>query len=225
MDNIKSKQQSYDIDYMLNLILYIVVGNILISQLAYNDQVIRLLPGDQYTCLAIHGIYRSSGQQLAPSSCPTSPGRCRWPGYHRSYHRSCPHTAGRLGSCPPGGCRSCRTCPRSWRHGCWSDGNRGTQSLQCTCSNECEQKIYRRVRVGRNYILIIFLIKGSNNIIIIGPVKKGANHVPKEVSDHDPLSEWVRDLNYVRSQALRPPSRSRTGFAHCEVMYCSYCAD
>ena len=32
-------------------------------------------------------------------------------------------------------------------------------------------------------------------------------------------------MNYVRSQALQPPSRSRTGSAHCEVIFCSYCAD
>ena len=59
----------------------------------------------------------------------------------------------------------------------------------------------------------------------IGPIHKGANHVPKAVSDHDPLHDWVRDLNNVRSQALQPPCRSRTGSAHSEVILCSYCAD
>ena len=38
-----------------------------------------------------------------------------------------------------------------------------------------------------------------------GPVHNGANHVPKVISDHDPLPDWVRDLNYVRSQALQRP--------------------
>ena len=32
--------------------------------------------------------------------------------------------------------------------------------------------------------------------------------VPKAVSDRDPLPDWVRDLNYVRSHALKTPSRS-----------------
>ena len=58
-----------------------------------------------------------------------------------------------------------------------------------------------------------------------GPVHKGENHVPKSDSDHDPLPDWVCDLNYVRSQALQPPSRSRTGSAHCKVIFCFYCAD
>ena len=50
------------------------------------------------------------------------------------------------------------------------------------------------------------------------------NHVPKAVSDRDPLADWVRYLNYVRSQALHTSSQSRTGSAHCEVIFCSYCA-
>ena len=57
-----------------------------------------------------------------------------------------------------------------------------------------------------------------------GPVHKGTNHVPKAVSDCDPLPDWVRDLNYVRSHALQTPSQSRTGSAHCEVIFCSYFA-
>ena len=57
------------------------------------------------------------------------------------------------------------------------------------------------------------------------PVHKGANHVPKAVSDHDPLPDWVRDVNYVRSHALQLPSQSRTGSGHCEVIFHSYCAD
>ena len=52
-----------------------------------------------------------------------------------------------------------------------------------------------------------------------GPVHKGTN----DVSDHDPLPDWVRDLNYVHSQALQTPFQSRTGSAHCEVIFCSYC--
>ena len=55
--------------------------------------------------------------------------------------------------------------------------------------------------------------------IHIGPVHKGTNHIPKAVSDHDPLPDWVPDLNYVRSHALQTPSRSRTGSAHCEVKF------
>ena len=50
------------------------------------------------------------------------------------------------------------------------------------------------------------------------------SHVPKAVSDRDPLRDWDRDLNYVSSQALPTPSQSRTGSAHCEVIFCSYCA-
>ena len=38
---------------------------------------------------------------------------------------------------------------------------------------------------------------------VYGPVHNGANHIPKAVSDHDPLPDWVRDLNYVRSHALQ----------------------
>ena len=46
------------------------------------------------------------------------------------------------------------------------------------------------------------------------PVHEGANHVPKVVSDHDPLADWVHDLNYMHSQALQQPSRAQTGSAH-----------
>ena len=58
------------------------------------------------------------------------------------------------------------------------------------------------------------------------PVHKRTNHVPKAVfsMSPDPLRDWDRDLNYVRSQALQTPSQSRTGSAHCEVIFCSYCA-
>ena len=56
-------------------------------------------------------------------------------------------------------------------------------------------------------------------------VHKGAHHIPKAVSDHGLLPDWVRDLNYVRSQALQPPSWSQTGFVYCQVIFCSYCAD
>ena len=59
----------------------------------------------------------------------------------------------------------------------------------------------------------------------IEPLQQGANHIPKAVSDRDPLPDWVRDLNYVHSQALELPSQSRTGSAHCEVIFCSYCDD
>ena len=58
-----------------------------------------------------------------------------------------------------------------------------------------------------------------------GPVPKGANHILKAVSDHDPLRDRVRDMNYVRLQALRSSSQSQTGAAHCEVIFWSYCAD
>ena len=58
----------------------------------------------------------------------------------------------------------------------------------------------------------------------IGPVHKGTNHFPKAVLDRDTLPDWVRDLNYMRSQALQTPSQSQTGSAHCEVIFCSYCA-
>ena len=50
------------------------------------------------------------------------------------------------------------------------------------------------------------------------------NHVPKDVSDRDPKRDWDRDLNYVRSFALQTPFQSRSGSAHCEVIFCSYCA-
>ena len=60
---------------------------------------------------------------------------------------------------------------------------------------------------------------------VYGPVHNGANHVPKAVSDHNLLPDLVRNLIYMRSQALQPPSQSQTGSAHCEVMFCSYCAD
>ena len=40
----------------------------------------------------------------------------------------------------------------------------------------------------------------------------------------DLLADWVCDLNYVRSQASQTTSQSRTGSAHCEVIFCSYCA-
>ena len=36
--------------------------------------------------------------------------------------------------------------------------------------------------------------------------------------------DWDRDLNYVRSHTLQIPSQSRSGSAHCEVIFCSYCA-
>ena len=47
-----------------------------------------------------------------------------------------------------------------------------------------------------------------------GPVHKGTNHVPKAVSNRDPLPDWVCDLNYMCSHALQMPSQSRTGSAH-----------
>ena len=65
----------------------------------------------------------------------------------------------------------------------------------------------------------------ENTALDYGPVHKGTNHVPKAVSDRDPLPDWVRDLNYVCSQALQTPSQSQTGSAHCEVIFFSfYCA-
>ena len=62
-------------------------------------------------------------------------------------------------------------------------------------------------------------------LVIINFGYKGANHVPKAVSDYNLLPDFIGDFNYVHSQALQPPSRSRTGSAHCEVIFCSYCAD
>ena len=47
------------------------------------------------------------------------------------------------------------------------------------------------------------------------------SHVPKDVSDRDPLRDWDRDLNYVCSHASQMPSQSRTGSAHCEVIFYS----
>ena len=58
----------------------------------------------------------------------------------------------------------------------------------------------------------------------IGCVHMRTNHVPKDVSDRDPKRDWDRDLNYVRSHALQTPSQSRSGSAHCEIIFCSYCA-
>ena len=55
-------------------------------------------------------------------------------------------------------------------------------------------------------------------------VHMGYNHVPKDVSDRDPKRDWDRDLNYVRSHALQMPSQSRSGSAHWEVIFCSFCA-
>ena len=50
------------------------------------------------------------------------------------------------------------------------------------------------------------------------------NHVPKDVSDRDPKRDLDHDLNYVCSHALQMPSQSRSGSAHCEVIFCSHCA-
>ena len=50
----------------------------------------------------------------------------------------------------------------------------------------------------------------------IGPVHKEANHVPKAVSNHDPLPHWVRDMNYVRSQELQPLA---VGYAQLQADY------
>ena len=58
----------------------------------------------------------------------------------------------------------------------------------------------------------------------IGCVHMRTNHVPKDVSDRDPKRDWDRDLNYMRSHALQTPSQSRSGSAHCEVIFCSHCA-
>ena len=61
-----------------------------------------------------------------------------------------------------------------------------------------------------------------NHFIMLnnGGVHKRTNHVPEDVSDRNPK----RDLNYVRSHALQTPSQSRSWSAHCEVIFCSYCA-
>ena len=39
------------------------------------------------------------------------------------------------------------------------------------------------------------------------------NHVPKAVSDHDPLPDWVHDLNYVRCRLCTIASGLRADFA------------
>ena len=57
------------------------------------------------------------------------------------------------------------------------------------------------------------------------PVHKGANHISKAVLDRDLLRNWVRDLNYVHSQALQLPSELQAGSAHCEIIFCSYSED
>ena len=57
-----------------------------------------------------------------------------------------------------------------------------------------------------------------------GCVHKGTNHVLKDVLDRDPLRDWDRDFNYVHSHALQTPFQSRSGSAHCEVIFCSHCA-
>ena len=53
----------------------------------------------------------------------------------------------------------------------------------------------------------------------IGCVHMRTNHVPKDVSDHDPKCDWDRDLNYVHSHALQTPSQSRSGSAHCKTRF------
>ena len=73
---------------------------------------------------------------------------------------------------------------------------------------------------GSSHCLVNVALPGSD----IGPVHKGTNPVPKDVSDRDPLRDWDCELNYVRSHALQWPSQSRTGSVHCEVIFCSYCA-
>ena len=55
-------------------------------------------------------------------------------------------------------------------------------------------------------------------LIYIGPVHKRSESRFESCLDHDSPSDLVRDLNYMHSQALQPPSRSQTGSAHCEVM-------
>ena len=95
-------------------------------------------------------------------------------------------------------------------------------------------------RVGSIYIPITFQLhyisitlhfnyKYIPNTLHYIPITDGCvhmrtNHVPKDVSDRNPKRDWDRDLNYVRSHALQTPSQSRSGSAHCEVIFCSYCA-
>ena len=57
-----------------------------------------------------------------------------------------------------------------------------------------------------------------------GCVHMGWNHVPKHVSDRDPKRDWDRDLNYTCVHMHCKSSQSRSGSAHCEVIFCSYCA-
>ena len=56
-------------------------------------------------------------------------------------------------------------------------------------------------------------------MLIHGCVYMRTNHVPKDVSDCDPKRDWDRDLNYVHSHALQTPFQSRSGSAHCEVIF------
>ena len=64
----------------------------------------------------------------------------------------------------------------------------------------------------------------STSLVLLSPaqlyngcVHMKINHVPKDILDRDPKRDWDHDLNYV-------PSQSRSGSAHCEVRFCSYCA-
>ena len=66
-------------------------------------------------------------------------------------------------------------------------------------------------------------VEFSGPLAVNGCVHKGTNHVPKDASDRNPLRDWDNcDLNYVCSHALQMLSQSRTGSAHCGVIFCSY---
>ena len=54
------------------------------------------------------------------------------------------------------------------------------------------------------------------SIIYSGLVHKGANHVLKAISDHDPLPAWLRALNYLCSQPLQ---RLAVGYAQLPADY------
>ena len=79
--------------------------------------------------------------------------------------------------------------------------------------------------IGLNIKLLSWCQKYSHLLQVTqGMFTKEQITFQKLFLDRNPLRDWVRDLYYVRSQALQPPSQSRTGSAHCEIC-CSYCAD
>ena len=84
-------------------------------------------------------------------------------------------------------------------------------------------RVYTVYSLGELFSIFIITITSCNTKHWL--CSQRMNHVPNDISDRDPLRDWDRDLNYVRSQvALQLPSQSRSGSAHCEVIFCSHCA-